>query len=404
MRVAFNARVLRDPMLRGWNRYLINLISQLPELGVELVLYTDQPLHEGYLTRLKPRTFQVRVAPPMRYLRWEQAWLPRQCAADRADVLHSPCNFGVPWSSPCPRVLTLHDAIDQVCSAPLQPWRERIRPRHLISRGRNWLARTCADVIITVSEHARGDLTEHLRLPLRKIMVIPEAADPSFHEPVSGSARRRVRATHKLAKNYIFYVGGWERRKNIPFLVRAFAQAHLEGVELVLAGGRPEQARDLDALAASLGVGGRVRFLNWVEDADLPPLYAEAKCFVYPSEYEGFGLQLCEAMAVGCPVLAARATALPEVLGDGGETFGLADVAELCGHLRRCVADGDFRAELSRRALIRSGQYSWRRTAEQTLAVYRAARKCPSYRNRCGSTFGLSSFVPARERSPGKDV
>ena len=120
-----------------------------------------------------------------------------------------------------------------------------------------------------------------------------------------------------------------------------------------------------------MGVGDRVRLVGWVGDDDLPALYAGALCFVYPSEYEGFGLQLCEAMAVGCPVLAAAATSLPEVLGMGGETFDLDSPEMLAGLLQRVISEPDFRADLSRRARLRSADFSWRRTADATAAVYR---------------------------------
>jgi glycosyltransferase involved in cell wall biosynthesis len=125
------------------------------------------------------------------------------------------------------------------------------------------------------------------------------------------------------------------------------------------------------SLATALGVGDRLRLLGWVDDADLPALYAGALAFVHPSEYEGFGLQLCEAMAVGCPVLAARATCLPEVLGSGGETFGLDSADELAELLRRVASEPEFRERLARRARVRAADFSWRRTAEETLAVYR---------------------------------
>ena len=200
-----------------------------------------------------------------------------------------------------------------------------------------------------------------------------EAADRRFHGPIPEAGRRRVREAHALANRYVFFVGGWDRRKNIPFLVRAFAEASLEGVDLVLAGGKDQERSALEEFARSLGVADRLRLLGFVEDDDLPALYAEALAFAYPSEYEGFGLQLCEAMAAGCPTLASRATCLPEVLGDGGETFGLADTAELSALLRRLAVDEGFRATLSARARARSAAFSWRRTAEQTLDVYRSA-------------------------------
>jgi glycosyltransferase involved in cell wall biosynthesis len=239
------------------------------------------------------------------------------------------------------------------------------------SRLSHWAARTRAERVITVSEHARGDLVARLGIPADRLRVTPEAADPLFARPVDLADAEATRRRLGLLRPYFFYVGGWEGRKNVPFLVRAFAEASLNGVELVLAGGRDDQRAELAGLAAELDVGDGVRLIGWVEEADLPALYAGALALAYPSEYEGFGLQLCEAMACGCPCLAARATSLPEVLGAGGLTFALGDTAELAGLLRRVAGDDAFRRELASRARARSADFSWRKTAELTAAVYR---------------------------------
>lgn len=370
MRVAYNARLLHAPTLRGWNRYTINLLAELGNLGVELMLYSDRPVHPDHLARLPAGSYHVRVASPMRYVRWEQRWLPRQCAADRVDLLHTPFNFGLPWTARCPRILTLHDAVGWAYQQP--SWLRRVGPTHIRVRVSHWVARVSAARIITPSNHAKGELIKHLSVQAEKITVIPEAADPRFHAPVPDERRTEVRQRYGLQRPYAFYVGGWEDRKNLPFLVRAFAQAGLEDVELVLAGGDDADRAPIGDLAHSLGIEDRVRLLGWIEDQDLPALYAGALCFVYPSTYEGFGLQLCEAMAVGCPTIAARATSLPEVLGDGGETFSLTDLAELAGLLRRIATDAGYRTELSRRARQRAARYSWADTAQRTLKLYRS--------------------------------
>lgn len=373
MRVAFNARGLSDGTLRGWNRYTVNLLSELSRIGIELFLYTDKRLHEDHLARLIPGTYRVVQAPAMRYVKWEQAWLPRQCALDEVDILHTPINFGVPWRSPCARVMTLHDAIDTVYYRARTRWWKKLRPRDFQSYLYHRMAAANADRIITVSHHAKSDLVNRLGLAAGKIDVIHEAADARFSEPITQSMLEYVKRQYQLPSKYLFYVGGWETRKNIPFLLKSFADAGLPEVSLVLAGGKDAQMREVAELSRTLSIDDRVRLLGWVDDQDLPALYAGALSFVYPSEYEGFGLQLCEAMGAGCPTFAARAASLPEVLGAGGETFALDSPDELVALLRRVDRDECFRHELRRRARVRAADFSWASTASRTIGVYESA-------------------------------
>jgi glycosyltransferase involved in cell wall biosynthesis len=372
LRVAFNARLLWDRTLRGWNRYTVNLLAELSQTDLELFLYSDRPLHRDHLARLRPGSFQVVQSNAMRYLRWEQSWLPRQCALDSIDILHTPINFGVPWRCPCPRVMTLHDAIDSVhYRSPLRWW-QRFAPRDLQSRLYHRMAASNADRIITVSNHAKNDLVSELGLDSDKIAVIYEAADARFGVEIDSAIANQVATKYQIEGRYVFYVGGWEARKNLPFLLRAFAEAELHGVSLVLAGGKNEERDYLAELARALSIADRTKLIGWVDDDDLPALYANALCFVYPSEYEGFGLQLCEAMASWCPTLAARATSLPEVLGNGGELFSLDSVGELAHLLRKTAQDETYRSELVNKAKTRAKDFSWKTTAASTIAVYRS--------------------------------
>jgi len=373
VRVAFNARLLRDPNLRGFNRYTVNLLAELSKLGLELMLYSDRPIHQSHLERLQAGTFQTVVSPPMRYVVWEQRWLPRQLALDGADLLHTPFNFGIPWFCPCPCVLTLHDAIDQVYYAPRTTGREKYSRGAIVSRLHQWAARERADFIITVSEHAKSDLVSFFGLPAERVKAIHEAADAHFGAPVSQETRSKIRNRWELSRPYAFYVGGWEGRKNLPFLLRGFAAANLKDVDLVLAGGRDDQRADLTQLAHSLGIDDQLKLLAWIDEDDLPGLYAETMCFIYPSEYEGFGLQLCEAMAAGCPVIAAAATSLPEVLGRGGETFDPHDADALAALIRRIAEDREYRDSMAARAIARSRDFSWEGAARKTIDVYESA-------------------------------
>lgn len=174
---------------------------------------------------------------PMRYLTWENVWLPRQLKADSIDVFHCPMNYGMPMFTNCPRVLTLHDVIDIVYYIRRMSNFNRLKPSSLRTSFTNWVARVRADRIITISEHAKRDIIKHLRVPNKKLTVVYEAADPQFHRVIMPAEIERSRCNYKLAKPYFFYLGGWEERKNLPFFLHCFAAASLADEVLVLGGG-----------------------------------------------------------------------------------------------------------------------------------------------------------------------
>jgi glycosyltransferase involved in cell wall biosynthesis len=373
VRIGVNARSLAAPQIRGWTRYAVQLLKHLPAFGAELVLLTDQPLNQEYLAQLEPGSFRIRQAPPMRYLAWEQAWLPLACTRERVTLLHAPANYGLPVLGTCPGVLTLHDAID----VAFEPSSARLAIRDRLVRASFWAARRAASQIITVSEHAKSDLLRHFSLAPSKVTSIHEASDLHERAP-SADREQRLFDELNISRPFVLYAGGFERRKNVVFLLDAFGDAALGDVALVLVGGSATtevcnrvtalQRRHMD-----------IRLTGFVPDATLAALYRRALVFVYPSRYEGFGLQLCESMSFGCPTLAADNTSLPEVLGDGGETFPTTNPGILVALLRRLSAEPSYRRELSARALERSHAFSWQRTAKLTYEVF---QKCLAERQR----------------------
>ena len=366
LRLGINARTLRGEHLRGWSRYTINLLEALLEYDVDLLLFSDQPLADRFLRRLPSDRYQVVVENGSRYVVWEQGRLPSLCRAHRVDVLHCPSNYGLPVVSPCPTVLTLHDAISSRYQSST-PWRRRIRPASIMWNLSAYVSRRSADRVITVSEHAKRDLITFLRLPSDRIDVIYEAADPLFGRRPTDEEVRAVTARHGITHPYLFYVGGWERRKNVHFLLGAFEKAQCT-LSLVIGGGRAEEVGQMRARYPQLA--GRVQFIGWVEEEDMPALYAGARAFVYPSEYEGFGLQVCEAMKVGCPVFVSDVGSLPEVLGDGGETFSLQDDRQLVHLIENVAHDDGFHADLRARSERRAEEFSWQKTGRETWQVY----------------------------------
>jgi len=277
----------------------------------------------------------------------------------RPGVFHSPW-LRLPSRSPGPVAVTLHDLIPWAWGGP---WMVRERLRYW--PGKRLLRR--AEAVVAVSEAAAADGVHLAGVARERITVVPEAS--SLVAPPAGAAER-VAARWGLAGPYLLHVGLLDRRKDPVGLVRAWREAQRAGaeVDLVLAG----------APAAGGGRLGGARRLGRVTDAELADLYAAARCLLFPSRCEGFGLTPLEAMAAGCPVVAYDNSSLPEVVGEAGVLVRDGDARALGHAAAALVADPERRAELSARGLERAALFSWRRAAKETAAVYRRLLDRPS--------------------------
>jgi len=299
-------------------------------------------------------------------LAWEALSLPAASALHRESLLHS-LYFAAPPVAATPLVVTIHDLIPLAVAG-----HHRGRQPELYSRFMAWTTRRAA-AIITVSEHSKRDIVRLLGVPPSRVIVTPEAAGERFSPAGDVSA---VRERYGLPDRYILYLGGAERRKNIEMLVRAFARskARQDGYRLVLVARFPPPDSlypDIPRLIRELQLESHVTVVQEIAEADKPAVYRGASVFCYPSLYEGFGLPPLEAMASGTPVIAADATSLPEVVGTAGRLLTPDAPLEWADALDELVGNPKRRAALSGAGLRRAAEFSWQRTAEQTVAVYR---------------------------------
>jgi glycosyltransferase involved in cell wall biosynthesis len=172
----------------------------------------------------------------------------------------------------------------------------------------------------------------------------------------------------------VLYQGTLQPRKNVETLVRAYARLRSQGSDdhiLVLAGPRGWQYEPIFELIRQLGLEAYVTFPGFVPDDELALWYSSAAVFAFPSRYEGFGLPLLEAMACGAPVVSSSASSLPEVVGDAGVLVDPSDVEGLCSALCQLLEDEPRRQALAAAGRVRAQTFSWRRTASETVQVYR---------------------------------
>ncbi|PKO20685.1 MAG: glycosyltransferase family 1 protein [Chloroflexi bacterium HGW-Chloroflexi-1] len=373
MRVAFDAHMVGERET-GNETYALNLVRALlalpPEArsGIELILYATHP------ERLLPRLDPAELAP-IRRIRPEPAplrvpfSLPLAALQDQADLLHV-C-YVAPPVRPCPCVVTVHDISYEFYPQFFSP-RDRLMLRTMVP-----LTLRRAAWVITVSEHSRREIMRRYSLPADRIAVTYEAAASQYRPIADPAVLADVRARYGLRERYLLALGNLQPRKNLIRLVDAFVrlaeQGRLEGTQLVLGGKAQWRESDLFARVKQSGLAEQICFPGYVADADLPALYSGALAFVYPSLYEGFGLPPLEAMACATPVVCSNAASLPEVVGDAALTCDPRDTESLAVALAQVIAQPALREELAARGLRRAAQFSWRRCAEETLAVYRAA-------------------------------
>jgi glycosyltransferase involved in cell wall biosynthesis len=377
MKIGINALFFQHPAT-GSGQYMTHLLSALAEIDAqnEYVLLGPEPVETAF------NSFPYHVQPLPAFAHnnsnigkvvWEQFTGPGAAHKEGVDIFHIPY-FAPPLFPRTSTVVTIHDVIPLRLPAYQPDSRVKLYMRLVARAAHN------ATLIITVSQHARQDIIDTIKLPAGRIRVIYEAAGEEYR-PVTATERlAEVRKRYGLNERYILYLGGLDQRKNVPQLVHAFSHVHrLVGdpnLQLLIAG-NPDQQKgplfpDPRPVAADLGMTGPIIY-RFIEEEDKPALYSGASLFVFPSLYEGFGLTPLEAMSCGAPVVCSNRTSLPEVVGDAALTVNPENTQELVEAMRRVLTDDVLQADLHARSLQRATQFSWRKAATETLAVYEEA-------------------------------
>lgn len=363
MKVGINLMFLVDAA-GGAGRYAFELVPALIEAEpeIELTVFANRDAPDA-LSRAAWADNVDWVRLPTRFsnrthLVGQATALPVIAARRRLDVVHSLANGGPPLTFGARRVVTL---LDLIWLHQRAAWGTRFAVKSMAVLTQ--ISARTAHRVITISESARDDIVGTFGLDEGKVDVA--------HLGVRVPERQPARV--EVGSPTVLCVAQKRPYKNLGSLIHAVAQLRDEQAVLVLPGAPTEYEAELRSLADRLGVRDRVRFLAWVSDEELDALYASATCFVLPSLIEGFGLPVLEAMARGVPVACSDRPALPEVAGDAALLFDPTDQEGVTESVRRLLVDAELRETLSARGLERARQFSWRRTAEATLASYRRA-------------------------------
>ena len=366
MKIGIDARSLLASNPRGEGRSLLRLYQEIASIRPN---WTFRFFGEtvGTIPNLKIRNGEISVLqmPGFRFNLWENLALPFRAWRSGMDLLHCSSSTAPHWS-PVPIVLTIHDVIPLVFD---DGW-----PQQAIERFRRQLGYglKAARAVIAVSHHTKKDLVRLFDIDPAKIHVVHWGVDSPTHSGDPGALQR-----HGLTGRYVMAFGGDARRKNTEGVMKAFARAALPNIQLVLVGlGRGVARARFEEMAQELGIGSRVRMLEYVTDADLEAVLCSAECLLYPSLYEGFGLPVLEAMSRGVPLVASDTTSIPEVAGSAALLVNPESTEEIADALIRISSDAALRNQLTEQGRRRAEQFTWHRAASETVRLFELARDC----------------------------
>lgn len=357
-----------QPSGAEWYAYhLIQALKNLETPDLEFVLYSREPLREG-LERL-PANWCHRLMPWKHLPFWTQGRLSLELLVHPVDLLFLPTH-SVPLIRPRRVVTTLHDIGFERHSELYSP--AELRYHRPMARR----AVRIASRVLTVSEFSRREIIDNYQVDPARVTVTPNAVDPSiYHRSIPEETRAVVLARLGLARPFFLYVGRLEAKKNLVNILRAFAilrswPGH-DRIKLVLAGKPGFGFGDIHAEAATSGLGSALVLPGYLPEDDLPGLLAAADGLVFPSRYEGFGIPILQAQAVGTPVITAGHAAMPETAGGGAILVSADDPEAIARAMKNLVDDPELRASLRAAGFDNVKRYSWDETARITLNVFR---------------------------------
>lgn len=361
----------------GIGRYTRELIQALVELDSphQYQLFSAKPPAVLPVPNPLPQAAHVVHRPAFLDERWlYRFWyrlrlpLPVQWFTGPLDLFHSPDFVLPPVNGRIPTLLTVHDLsfvhYPQTFPARLVTYLNAVVP---------WSVRR-ASHILADSQATKEDLVQLWRVPQDKITVLYSGVNQVF-QPVTeqGQLTAVFAKYHIPSQPYILAVGTLQPRKNYQMLIRAFRQIATNWPHhLLIAGGKGWLYDEMMAEVTHQQLNGRIHFLGFVDDADLPALYSGATLFVSPSLYEGFGLPLLEAMACGVPVITSNVSSLPEVAGETAVQLSPHDEPAWTQTMHTLLANPTQRTRMVAAGFRQARRFTWQQAAQQLLAIYQS--------------------------------
>ena len=370
MRIAIDARKLHD---FGFGTYIRNILRGLSRLDRENdYVVLCRPNDVDAVVNGLGANFRAVAEVSRPYSFGEQVRIPLSLVRERVHLFHEP-HYVLPFATRCRAVVTIHDCIHLMFPQYLPG-----SLAHLYARGAMWTAVRKSDRILTVSEASKRDILRFFDIAADKVAVIYNAIDERFLAPPDLERMDLIRQRYQLDHPFVLYAGNIKPHKNLERLIDAFGRARAKGLgdlRLVIVGDELSKYPPLRRAVHRHRLDKYVRFLGFQPNETLAAFYRLARAFAFPSLYEGFGLPPLEAMAHGTPVVTSNVSSLPEVLDSAALLVNPENLFDIARGIRQVLTDETLRKDLVRRGYEQVKRYSWERSAQQVLDVYRSVAK-----------------------------
>lgn len=277
--------------------------------------------------------------------------------------------FAVPWRVPCPYAFTVHDYY-MFAHPELLPTLLRIRLQGMYRR-----AFAKAEKLIFISEFVRDMVARNFDVPAERMAVVYNGCSAAMQPGDPDEARDRLRRLHGIDAPFFLFTGRLEPRKNIMRMLEAFARFHREvdpEMKFVLVGEKTWCREQVDRFVSEHHLEESIIEVGHLDHTDLPHFYRACRALLFITLAEGFGLPIIEAMACGAPVITSTTTCMPEISGGAALLADPLEVDDIVLKMELIHRDDELRGSLIAKGLVRASGFSWRKTAEQTLAVYQS--------------------------------
>lgn len=346
----------------GIRTHITGLIKALQKIDKknEYVVYFNKSTHISK-SCFRGEQFAVKTLFPSNTLLRVILSFPIATKRDQVDVLWT--QMFTPFHLNAKKVVTIHDII-------FETHPELFLKRELFYFKFMKYTASMADAIFTVSEYSKKTLVDRWNIRPDKITVTYNAVGDQFEPIDNHTALLDVKRKYDLPEKFVLYVGRINERKNLRRLIQSSLRITGTDFKLIIAG--EEEGKRSNILSAKDAMKGKVNFLNYVPDKDLPALYNLATVFAYVPIVEGFGIPVLEAMACGCPVIASNTSSMPEVTGNAGILVNPLDQKEIAAALGFLLSNVEERKKRSLKGMQRARWFSWEASAERILEVFEA--------------------------------